>query len=182
MNIPNFLTILRIVFIPLFIILLSYDRFGSAFLVFGLAAFTDGLDGFLARVLNQKTPHGAYLDPIADKLLLVTSFIAFSILDLIPIWLTILVVSRDVIISVGIIVLRLNLFHIEIRPTILSKCTTCSQMLSITGAFLFYLFGKGDIGLNILYCATGLLTVLSGIHYISRGLTIISDKESSAGE
>jgi len=182
MSIPNFLTILRIVFIPLFIILLSYDSFGAAFFVFGLAAFTDALDGFLARVLNQQTPLGAYLDPIADKLLLVTSFVAFSILELIPVWLTILVVSRDVIISIGIIVLRLNLFHIEIKPSILSKCTTCSQMFSITGAFLVLFLEKGDIALTVLYCTTGLLTILSGIHYISRGLTIISYKENGAGE
>ena len=74
MNIPNFFSILRIVSIPLFIILLSYDQHIAAFIVFGFAAFTDALDGFIARVFKQKTALGAYLDPIADKLLLTSSF------------------------------------------------------------------------------------------------------------
>ena len=137
MNIPNFLTILRILSIPLFIILLSYEFYPLALLLFFCAGVTDALDGFLARTFKQKTTLGAYLDPIADKLLLSSSFVAFSILKLMPAWLSILVISRDVIILGGILVLLVNSFSISINPTMISKCTTTLQLLTIGLTLLF---------------------------------------------
>ena len=91
MNIPNFFSVLRIVLIPFFIILLSYDYPFAAFTVFIFAAITDICDGFFARLLDQKTVLGAYLDPIADKLLLVSSFVTLVLIGLIPLWLAVLV-------------------------------------------------------------------------------------------
>ncbi len=176
MNLPNFLSILRILLIPLFIILLTYNQHKAAFIVFGFAAFTDALDGFCARVFDQKTALGANLDPIADKLLLVSSFVACAVVGLIPSWLTILVVSRDVIISLGILLLRFNSFHIEIRPTIISKCTTFFQLVAIGITLLCSILERQYLAVTAVYWITGILTIVSGIHYISVGLKMINER------
>ncbi len=179
MNIPNFFSVLRIVSIPLFIILLSYDKHLAALSVFVVAAFTDAIDGFFARLFKQKTTLGSYLDPIADKLLLVSSFVALALLNLIPRWLTILVVSRDVIISMGILILRLNLFQIEIKPSLVSKCTTFLQILAIGISLLFSVLGRSPFPVELIYWATGGLTIATGVHYILRGMKIINEKAES---
>ena len=178
MNIPNFFSVLRIVSIPLFIICLSYDAHFYALAIFCLAAITDALDGFFARLFKQKTVLGSYLDPIADKLLLVSSFIALALLNLIPKWLTILVVSRDVIISMGILLLRMNLFQVEIKPSIVSKCTTFFQLLAIATTLLLHVLSRDFIWVDAVYWITGALTVASGIHYILTGMKMINEKES----
>jgi cardiolipin synthase len=176
-NIPNFFTILRILSIPLFIILLSYDYYQEALIVFVFAALTDSLDGFFARVFKQKTALGSYLDPIADKLLLASSFVTLSMVQLIPLWLSVLVLSRDIIISLGILVFWVNSFQIEIRPTLISKCTTLFQILTIGFVLTFHVFQQNFFALTPMYWATGTLTIASGGHYISRGLKVISEKE-----
>ena len=177
MNIPNFLTILRILLIPLFIILLAYEFYPLALLLFVCAGITDALDGFLARTFKQKTTLGGYLDPIADKLLLSTSFVAFSILKLMPAWLAILVISRDVIILGGIMVLMVNSFTISINPTIISKCTTTLQLLTIGLVLLFQVLQKKFIPLQVMYWTTGLFTIISGIDYVRRGIRLINERE-----
>jgi cardiolipin synthase len=108
MNVPNFLTILRILSIPVFVIFLLYDHFFVALLIFIGAGITDGLDGWIARVFNQRTTIGSYLDPIADKLILLTSFIVLAVLGIIPSWLTVIVIARDVIILLGVLILQLT--------------------------------------------------------------------------
>jgi len=172
MNIPNFFSVLRIACIPLFIILLSYDYHLAAFTVFVFAAITDICDGFFARLLNQKTVLGAYLDPIADKLLLVSSFVTFVLMGLIPLWLAVLVVSRDVLISTGILILRLSAYQIEVKPSNLSKCTTFLQIVTIGITLLLHILGKSSAIIVPLYWITGILTIGSGIHYISRGMKL----------
>jgi cardiolipin synthase len=177
MNIPNFLTALRILAIPLFIILFSYDYHFLALVLFVCAAVTDALDGFLARTLHQKTTLGAYLDPIADKLMLSSAFVICSILKIIPLWLSILVISRDIIISLGILVLLVNAFPVEIHPTVMSKCTTVLQILTIGVVLCLHVLQKKYVPVNVLYWTTGLLTIASGIDYVSKGLKIINDRE-----
>jgi len=178
LNIPNFLSMLRIVSIPLLIILLSYDEHVGAFTVFICAAITDGLDGFIARRFKQKTMVGAYLDPIADKLLLTSSFIAFALMGLIPKWLTILVVSRDVIIAMGIVVLQLVSIRVDIKPSFLSKLTTVFQLTTIGARLLLDILERHFDALPYLYWATGILTVVSGLQYIVRGLRIFGEPKS----
>ena len=102
MNIPNFITLIRILLVPLLVIFLIEGKTSYAFLTFIAAGASDGLDGFLARVLKQKTALGAFVDPIADKLLLTASYITMAVLGMLPEWLSVLVVSRDVIILTGI--------------------------------------------------------------------------------
>ena len=101
LNLPNFLTLLRIVAIPIFLIFLTDHRIGMALLVFVLAGITDSLDGAIARLTNSRTTLGAYMDPLADKMLILSAFVAFASMDVVPRWLTVVVISRDVVILVG---------------------------------------------------------------------------------
>ena len=134
MNIPNLLTLLRIILVPVIVILLIQGSFLKALIVFVVAALSDVLDGFLARVLHQQTILGAYLDPIADKALLASSFVTLSVLHIIPAWLAVIVISRDFIILLGILVLSIMSISVKIRPTSVSKITTALQLITILTA------------------------------------------------
>lgn len=177
MNIPNILTLLRILLIPCFIGLLLYDRKGAALGVFLLAGVTDALDGAIARLFNQKTLIGTYLDPIADKLLLMSGFLSLTTLEMIPIWLTILVVSRDVILSVGTLVLHVTQTQFSIRPTFLGKITTTLQMAYVLVILFFMVSGKSIGVLFPFTIATAILTFASGVHYLYRGLRLMGTGE-----
>ncbi|MCG6537596.1 MAG: CDP-alcohol phosphatidyltransferase family protein [Syntrophales bacterium LBB04] len=131
MSIPNFLSLFRIILVPVTVIFLIDGSFSTALAVFTLAGITDGLDGFLARVLDQKTILGAYMDPIAVKALLTSCFVTLSILGVIPGWLTVIVVSRDFIILFGISVLFMVSVPFEIRPAFVSKITTAIQLITV---------------------------------------------------
>jgi cardiolipin synthase len=125
LNLPNLLTLLRIGAIPLFLILLTDERYTDALLVFVVAGATDSLDGAIARLTNSHTALGAYIDPLADKLLLLSSFIILAFLGFVPRWLAILVISRDVIILLGFAVLYFITGHsIAVRPTLVGKAST----------------------------------------------------------
>jgi cardiolipin synthase len=176
MNIPNLLTLLRIVLVPVIVIFLIQGLFFKALLIFGIAALTDVLDGFLARVLHQQTALGAYLDPIADKALLASSFVTLSILQDIPGWLAVIVISRDIIILVGIAVLTIMSISVAIRPTFVSKITTALQL----GTVLMVLIDRSNAGLfgeffhTVLFWLTALFTVVSGLDYMLRGQRLIN--------
>ncbi len=173
MNTANAITILRILLVPLFIILLIYNHLGYALVIFLIAAFTDALDGFIARAFNQKTVLGSYLDPAADKVLLISAYLTLALKDFLPSWLTVIVISRDIIIIVGIMVL----FFLDKKPdkrfpTFLSKVTTCFQIMTIF-CVLFTLKEQPDF-VHIFYWATAVLTTLSGLDYIFKGLKSLS--------
>jgi cardiolipin synthase len=176
MNIPNLLTLLRILLVPVMVILLIQGLFFKALIVFVLAALSDALDGFLARVLHQQTVLGSYLDPIADKALLASSFITLSVLHVIPGWLTVLVISRDFIILLGILVLSIMSVSVQIRPVFISKITTALQLITVlmalTARCLPGVFNS--VWLLPLYWLTALFTVMSGLTYIARGLTLFN--------
>ena len=171
MNIPNLLTLLRIILVPIFIIFLIQGSFLSAIITFITAALTDALDGFLARTLDQQTALGAYLDPIADKALLASSFVTLSVLHIIPGWLTVIVISRDIIILLGILVLSMMSIAVKIRPTAVSKITTAIQLATVLTVlsdrcFLGYIH---ETWLIVLYGATAFFTIISGLNYMVRG-------------
>lgn len=176
----NQLTILRMVFIPVFVILLVYNQLGWAFFVFLLAGVTDGLDGLMARWLEQKTSLGAFLDPIADKLLLTTSFVVLSIRgmglpNVVPLWLTILVISRDVILISSALVIIITTGHRTFPPSIYGKLTTCLQILTIV-AVLYLNYQRSSSGWFFWLCLlTGAVTVYSGLHYIYRGKRLVGE-------
>ncbi|HYY43241.1 MAG TPA: CDP-alcohol phosphatidyltransferase family protein, partial [Pyrinomonadaceae bacterium] len=143
-TLPNFLTVIRMVLIPVFVILLYYQKFGFALAVFVTAGVTDGLDGMLARRFNQKSQLGTILDPIADKLLLVTSFITLSMPSImtrsaipspygnlhlpVPFWVTTAVISRDVFILVGAAAINIVTGFRNFRPSWLGKANTVVQI------------------------------------------------------
>jgi cardiolipin synthase len=169
-SIANWITLVRIVLIPVFTILLINGAFDQALWIFLAAAVSDALDGFVARMFSQKTTLGSYLDPIADKLMLSTAFITLAVLKQIPGWLAVVVISRDVIIVIGVAVLFLNQMRLEIKPTIISKMTTAFQVLVILVALsAVYIDWPAPVKSGVV-SVTFALTVVSGLHYIYRGL------------
>ncbi len=177
MNIPNLLTILRILLAPLLVIFLINERFDLAFVVFAVAGISDGLDGFLARVMKQKTRIGAILDPIADKALLASAYITLAVIGFIPNWLAVTVISRDIIIVFGVLVLLLFQSGIEIHPTIISKLTTLFQLLTI---FVVLFATVTHMELDRLqfccYILTAILTIASGLDYLYKGILMLGNE------
>jgi cardiolipin synthase len=176
MNLPNALTLIRILLIPLFIILLISKSFHGALIIFVIAGITDAIDGFLARIWHQRTDLGSYLDPIADKLLLASAFITLAILGIVPYWLTVIVMSRDILIAIGFWVLTMMDHKPTIKPRFTSKITTVFQILTIIWALLSVLhWGFGSL-FPILIRLTAFFTILSGIHYIYIGNKLLAGK------
>jgi cardiolipin synthase len=171
-NVPNILTVLRILIAPVFVILLLRDLHGLALLMFVLAGISDGLDGLIARMFNQRSDLGAVLDPIADKLLLSTAYVSLGVLAHIPGWLAVVVISRDVMIVTGIAVLSFCRIDFDIRPSRLSKWTTAAQILTIGFALLNFQLPVAGF-LHGLCWATAVMTVLSGLHYTYIGLNTL---------
>jgi len=149
--------------------------FSFALLVFSIAAISDGLDGLLAKYFNQYTELGAYLDPIADKLLLVSAFVSLAVLEIIPPWLTVIVISRDIMIVTGISIFAITDIHIEIEPSLVSKCTTVAQLLTIFLTLLDPQISYIHIIKSLLFWITAGLTITSGLHYIYIGLNLIQN-------
>lgn len=169
MNVPNSLTILRILLIPVYVGFLIYEKYDYALVVLFVAGLTDGLDGTIARVANQRTQLGAILDPLADKLLLTTGFITLSVMHLIPLWVTIIVVSRDLILMLGTIVAQLTDTKVDLSPTVLGKGTTLIQLATLV---LVVFLASRQIDLLIirpLLYVMALVTLSSGFHYLYRG-------------
>ncbi len=180
-NIPNIITLIRILLVPLFIICLQNRFFPYALLVFTVAGISDGLDGFLARLLDQRTQIGAMIDPIADKLLVISAFTCLSIMGIVPEWLTVIVISRDVVILLGYGVFMASDIRISIRPSMISKCNTCFQLLTVFGELVQQVRQQfaPDIYSGCLYGATAILTIVSGLHYIYIGLNTDQDTSPS---
>lgn len=179
MNIPNFLSLMRIFLVPVLVIFLIQGSFLNAFIVFIVAGITDALDGFLARILNQKTVLGAYLDPLADKALLISTFVTLSILGIIPAWLTVIVVSRDFVILLGVSVLFFMSVSFEVRPTFVSKVTTVLQLLTVFLALGLRCLTE-DFScqlIEMVYWVTALVTVISGLNYVAKGVKFINSVE-----
>jgi cardiolipin synthase len=178
LSIPNKLTILRILSIPIFVISLLNGWRAFAIIIFFFSALTDAADGIVARLFNQKTRIGSFLDPLADKLLLSTSFILLPFLpDLeFPVWVTVVVISRDLILTLGWVVLYLFTGILEVHPTLLGKLTTSTQMVTV----LFYLARVK--GANLLCIFMVGLAVLSTLHYIKKGSSFMNEEEKRRGE
>ena len=172
-TIPNLLTVIRILLTPLFVILLIRGYFGLALLVFIAAGVSDGLDGLIARYFNQRTALGAILDPIADKMLLAAAYVSLGVLAVIPGWLTVMVITRDVVILLGVAIFSFMNIDFEVNPTIISKITTVLQVITVCLALLkFDRSGIAELQL-LFYWVTAAFTTLSGLHYIFIGMGIL---------
>lgn len=165
-NVPNQITVLRILMTPLFIIFLLYQLTIPALIVFCLSGVSDGLDGLIARRYHQSTALGAMLDPVADKILLNASFWVLSSLGVFPVWLTVLVVSRDALIVGGALYLRLFEGEPAMPPSFLGKMTTCVQLAVIFLGLVFHFQGARAPFLLEISAAAAALTFVSGIQYL----------------
>lgn len=166
-TVPNQLTFLRLAFLPFFLIAIEYERYDWALGILILAGVSDGLDGLLARGLNQKTPLGGYLDPIADKLLLSSSYLMLALKGRITWWLAILVLGRDVLLLTASAVILLTVGYRPLPPSIWGKATTFFEILLIV---MVVVLAQWDIRwLEVLrhYCGyvVGGLVCFSGLHY-----------------
>jgi cardiolipin synthase len=168
MGLANWLTIVRILLIPVFVTLLVYRWVGLAFTTFVLAGLTDMLDGHIARTRGTKTRLGAFLDPLADKLLLTAAFVTltYKFPRILPFWLTAIVLSRDLVLILVAVLIMLTGGQVHPAPTMLGKTSTVFQMVTAAVALLVAadvrMFEPVRPGLLL---ATAALTIASGVQY-----------------
>jgi cardiolipin synthase (CMP-forming) len=176
----NQLTILRIVLIPAFVLLVVYGRLGAALLVFITAGATDAFDGLIARRAGQRTSLGAWLDPMADKLLLVTTFIvltlpAIPLTNHLPLWLTVVVISRDVVILAVVAIVNLAVGPRTFRPSMLGKATTAAFILTSVAIMYFNYRRETSLLVDIgIWVSLG-LTIVSAADYFFRLRKLINE-------
>lgn len=170
-HLPNLITVIRILSIPVFIALVVHGYELHALGVFIFAGVSDAIDGIIARSWDLRTKLGTYLDPIADKLLLVSSYITLAMVNIIPLWITIIVIARDVVIGItGLILLNfIDIRSYKVRPSLLGKSTTWFQLITIALA----LMGKKEPLFSIIIILTALSTIASGLHYIYREIRFL---------
>jgi len=170
LTIPNLITLIRILLTPLFIICLIQGYYHKALAIFVLAGLSDLADGLIARVWHQKSRLGSYLDPLADKVLMAASFLTLSIYREIPSWLTVLVLSRDVTLGLGVVIFRLADIPLVVRPTLAGKWTATFQVTTVGFVLLSKIATIPPLLLLGLFWVTGVLTTISGIQYFYRGI------------
>ncbi len=180
MTVPNILTFTRILLTPLLMWFLVHHKLNYALVVFFIAGMTDGLDGLIARLLHQKSRFGAILDPLADKFLLVSSFLLLGYLGLIPSWLVIIAVARDVVIVLGTTTLFGCRFQFEIQPTILGKLTTLMQLLTVLLALSSELITVAEWSRTLVFAITAIFSVATGIQYVRKGISVAKSQWSQA--
>lgn len=184
-TVPNVLSILRILLIPVFVVLLIWDKKLSAFFVFLFASLTDLLDGIAARIWHQKTILGTYLDPAADKLLMASTFIALSFPrfgspNTLPLWLVLAVIIRDVYIVSGALAYIKLTGQTKVNPTLPGKACTVVEMGLLVLVLFFNTLGKSPAFLSVLYIVTLSIILISTVHYTAiglRGLSISREKK-----
>jgi len=172
-NLPNILTFTRILLLPFFAATLIYREFEIALLVFILASVTDFLDGLIARLKKQITYFGRILDPVADKFFLITSFVLMSVSGLTPKWLTIVVISKDVIVLTGCMILYFVTHSLKVEPTFLGKLSSACQFILIGLVLLLININEATRIPLAVYISVALITGISGVHYIYKGLRIV---------
>jgi cardiolipin synthase (CMP-forming) len=175
MTIPNLITAFRIILAPVFVIYLINDRLNSALVIFLICMISDGIDGMVARLFNQKSRLGAYLDPLADKTLLVTAFVLLGVRGYLPSWLTVTAIARDVMILLGVLVFHLNRLEVRIRPSAVSKINTCFQFITLSVVLLKGCVLFPSAIYEALYYITAGLTIISGLHYMQYGLRTMGE-------
>ena len=170
LTIPNLITLFRIILTPLFIIFLIQGNYLRALVVFVLAGVSDLADGLIARTWHQKSRLGSYLDPLADKILMAASFVTLSIYHQIPSWLTVVVLSRDVILALGVVIFRLADTPLVVRPSLAGKWTTTFQLTTVGFVLLNKIWAFPPLILPVFFWVTGALTTISGLQYFYCGI------------
>lgn len=182
--IPNLLTLARIALVPLLIVLLQDQKFLASLVVFIVAGITDGLDGYIAKRFNAQTQLGAILDPLADKALLVSSYVMLSMMQLIPFWLVVAVVFRDIVIVCGYLIFVLFFGAVETWPLMISKLNTFLQIIFIV-LVLGMLAGASELSILVapLSYAVLITSIASGCAYVYIGsVKAMRSSENTDGE
>lgn len=185
LTLANQMTLLRLGLVPCFVILMLYGRFGWALAVFVTAGITDALDGLVARWRNQRTALGAFLDPMADKLLLVSAFVVLSLpgiglLNRIPVWLTILVISRDVAIVVTVAIISLTVGPRTFPPSVYGKVATGVYIVTVAVVLLFNFLGRTSALVDVGVWACFAITLVSGLHYTGHVRRVLNEPPASS--
>jgi cardiolipin synthase (CMP-forming) len=176
-HIPNMLTLVRILLVPLTVWTLSHGDYELAFFAFLLAGITDGADGFIARRFKLQSKLGEYLDPLADKLLLVSVFVTLAIMQVLPPWVAILVVTRDVLIVGAIVLSRVLEKPVVIKPLMISKINTVAQICLAIGLLGSLAFGDiHPLVLLVANLAVAFLTAASGAVYMAMWFRHMTDE------
>jgi cardiolipin synthase len=168
----NQLTLLRLALVPVFALCMFYDRPGWALVAFAAAAITDLFDGLVARWFRQQTTLGAWLDPMADKLLLLTMFVMLTIpfgqANRLPVWLTVIVISRDIGIILTVAIVNLAVGPRTFKPSIFGKAATAIYLMTGVATLFFNYFRQASALVTVLIYASLLITLISGIDYLRR--------------
>jgi cardiolipin synthase len=176
----NQLTLLRVLLVPTFVLLIIYGELGWALATFLIAGVTDALDGLIARRSGQKTNLGAWLDPMADKLLLVSAFVVLTLPDLglmnrLPIWLTVLVISRDIVIVLTFAIINLAVGPRTFRPSVYGKAATLVYILTCLVAMIFNYLEQPSAWVTMFVYASLGITVVSSLDYLVRTARIVNE-------
>ena len=181
MNLPNIITLGRLLSVPLAIWLILSGEYWAAFWTFVFAGVSDAVDGFIAKRFDMRTQIGALLDPVADKALLVSVYVTLGVSGRLPTWLVILVVFRDVMIIGGFVLVQLLVQKIRWEPLIISKINTALQIVLAAFTLARLGFGAEDHGaVMLLVLAVATTTILSGAAYLVRWARAIAGPEVSA--
>lgn len=192
MTTANKVTILRILLIPFFVVeMLYYVRNGNeahrfaGLMTFGVAAFLDAVDGYIARRYNQRSELGAILDPLADKLLLVSGVVLLSFdhvpyLGQIPLWLTVTIIGRDLLLLIGIAVIRFTVGTVIVRPRFIGKAATVLQMTAVMWVLLKWDTGWGALWTDVWALGAAVCTGVSGLLYVWDGVRQLSSHPTSS--
>jgi cardiolipin synthase (CMP-forming) len=171
---PNIISLCRIGMVPIFLVLLSKDRFTAALYVFVLAAATDALDGTVARWFDIRTELGAILDPFADKLMLLSGLVVLTFEHALPVWLLIVTALRDIVLVLGYLMISFAAGErFPVRPSIFGKVTTVLLIACVIGTMTEH-FGLSQREWYALLYLTGSVLVVSGIHYLYQALIYLS--------
>jgi len=182
-TLANQITLLRMLLVPAFVSLVIYGYLGWALIVFMVAGLTDMLDGLIARWTGQQSSLGAWLDPMADKLLALSTFIVLSVPGLglanpLPIWLTVMIITRDVVIVATVAIVNLAVGPRTFKPSVFGKIATATYMLTVVVAMFFNYLGYHSIFVDLFVWASTAITLISALHYIRHASRIIDTPQS----
>jgi len=165
-DIPNLITLFRFLLVPPLVWLLLNDRFAAALAVFVVAGFSDALDGYLAKQYQWSSRLGALLDPLADKLLLVASFVTLGWLGWIPVWLVVLVCTRDLVIVSGAVCYHFLIERLTADPSLISKLNTLAQILLVLAVMGNHIYTLPALWMDVLIYSVCVSTLWSGLDYV----------------
>ena len=174
----NQITLLRMLLIPAFVILVVYGQLGWALVLFAIAGFTDAIDGLIARRSGIQNTIGVWLDPMADKLLALSTFLVLTwpglgLANRLPIWLTVMVISRDVVIVLTVAIVNMAIGRRTFRPSVFGKIATATYMLTAVAAMFFNYRGYHSAVVDWFIYASLVITLVSSLHYIWHAARII---------